>query len=398
MTKALDIVEENRHDGADDPRPGPLAVLSTPCLLLDESRLNANIDDMSRRLGGHAVAFRPHAKTHKCAQIAGRMAAAPGFAGLTVSTLREAEFFAAAGFNDLLYGVTLSPDKFDRAGRLLAGGVALTLVVDTLEMAKRLGRWLQAQGLRARVMIEVDVDGHRAGVEPDDPLLPLIGEQLAEAPGCDFTGVMVHAGESYFCAGTDAIAAHAERERAGAVAAAGALRAAGVEVPVVSVGSTPTARHARDLSGVTEVRPGVFAFYDLVMAGIGACRRDELALSVLTTVISHKPSHRRLVIDAGGLALSKDRGTAGQAMDCGFGLVLAEDGSGPYPGLRVDIANQEHGIITLPADYALEAFPIGSRLRILPNHACMTAAAHGGYHLVDGTGYRGEFWARCNGW
>ena len=374
------------------------ATLPTPCLLLDESRLNASIDDMSRRLAGHGVAFRPHAKTHKCAQVARLMAGAPGFAGLTVSTLREAEFFADAGFDDLLYGVSISPDKFERAGRLLARGVSLTLVVDTLEVTDLLIHWLEQQGLQAPVMIEVDVDGHRAGLEPDDPALPLLGERLAASATCRFTGIMVHAGESYFCPGIDAIAQHAERERAGAVAAAETLRSRGIEVPVVSVGSTPTARYARDLTGVTEARPGVFVFYDLVMAGIGACREEELALSVLTTVISHKVSHRRLIIDAGGLALSKDRGTAGQQRDCGFGLVMAADGSTPYPGLRVDAANQEHGIITLSKDYELGAFPIGSRLRILPNHACMTAAAHGGYHVLGESGEIGAFWERCNGW
>ncbi len=375
-----------------------LSNLPTPCLLLDESRLATNIDDMSSRLAGHGVAFRPHAKTHKCAQIAARMTGAPGFAGLTVSTLREAEFFADAGFDDLLYGVSISPDKFERAGRLLARGVSLILVVDTLEVADLLIRWLNQQALQAPVMIEVDVDGHRAGIEPDDPLLPLVGERLAASPDCLFTGIMVHAGESYFCEGVDAITAHAERERAGAGTAAAALRSRGIEVPVVSVGSTPTARYAPDLTGVTEARPGVFVFYDLVMAGIGACSEEEFALSVLTTVISHKASHRRLIIDAGGLALSKDRGTAGQQRDCGFGLVMAADGSSPYPGLRVDFANQEHGIISLPADYELASFPIGSRLRILPNHACMTAAAHSGYHLLGENGPSGEFWERCNGW
>jgi len=372
--------------------------LPTPVVLLDEHRLNANIDDMSLRLANHGVAFRPHAKTHKCVQIAHRMAQAPGFAGLTVSTLREAEFFADAGFDDLLYGVSISPDKFDRAGGLLNRGVALTLVVDTLQVADLLISWLQRRGLRARVMIEVDVDGHRAGIAPDDPVLAQLGECLDACAHCEFAGIMVHAGESYFCEGVDAIAAHAEQERSGAVAAAEILRSRGIDVPVVSVGSTPTARYARDLSGVTEARPGVFVFYDLVMAGIKACRVDELALSVLTTVISHKPSHRRLIIDAGGLALSKDRGTANQRRDCGFGLVMTAEGSAPYPGLRVDAANQEHGIITLPADYELATFPIGSRLRILPNHACMTAAAHNRYYLIGDSGPTGEFWERCNGW
>lgn len=385
-------MEQGRHTVAD------LASLPTPCLLVDVTRLEANIRDMGSRLARHGVAFRPHAKTHKCAEIARCMAAQPGFCGLTVSTLREAEFFAQAGFRDILYGVSISPDKFARAGALLDRGVDLALVVDTLEVADRLLAWLSAQDRRARVMIEVDVDGHRAGLTPDDPVLPELARQLTTAPECAFTGIMVHAGESYFCDGQEAIADHAERERCGAVAAAELLRTAGIDVPEVSVGSTPTARYARDLAGITEVRPGVFTFYDLVMTGIGACQEDELALSVLTTVISHKASHRRLIIDAGALALSKDRGTMAQERDCGFGLVMDANGGAPYPGLRVDLANQEHGIINLPADYDLNSFPIGSRLRVLPNHACLTAAAHPGYFLVEEGRVTGKYWERCNGW
>jgi len=380
------------------PIPRDIAALPTPSLLIDVDRLDANIRDMCNRLAQHGVAFRPHAKTHKCVEIARRMALQPGFCGLTVSTLREAEFFAQAGFRDLLYGVSISPDKFRRAGALLDQCVDLTLVVDTPQVCDGLIAWLSAESRQAKVMIEVDVDGHRAGLAPGDPVLPELAAQLAAAPESAFRGIMVHAGESYFCGGEDAIAEHAERERSGAVAAAEVLRTAGIDVPVVSVGSTPTARYTRDLTGVTEVRPGVFTFYDLVMAGIGACEEDELALSVLSTVISHKASHRRLIIDAGALALSKDRGTMAQARDCGFGLVMASDGGAAYPGLRVNLANQEHGIINLPPEYDLNSFPIGSRLRILPNHACLTAAAHPGYFLLEEGRPTGDYWERCNGW
>ncbi|MEE4277966.1 MAG: alanine racemase [Halieaceae bacterium] len=383
--------------GADHHHAG-LNHLATPCLVLDRQRLDANIEDMAQRLAALGVAFRPHAKTHKCIEVATRMEKAAGFSGLTVSTLREAEFFAAAGFRDLLYGVSISPDKFARASALLAAGIKLTLVLDTEEVCERLLNCLADAKLRARVMIEIDADGHRAGLEPDDPTLLRIATQLTASPYSDFAGIMVHAGESYGCYGADAIAAHAERERAAAVAAAQMLRDADIEVPVVSIGSTPTARFARDLSGITEARPGVFAFYDLVMAGIGACDRNEIALTVLTTVISHKPSHRRLIIDAGGLALSKDRGTATQREDCGFGLIVSSDGARVYEGLCVNRANQEHGIIELPKHYELEEFPIGSRLRVLPNHACMTAAAHDGYQVVEGCEATGEYWQRCNGW
>ncbi|MEQ8801670.1 MAG: alanine racemase [Haliea sp.] len=376
-----------------------LAALTTPCLLVDYARLEANVLDMSRRLAAHGVRFRPHVKTHKCVPIAELMRrSAPHFVGITVSTLREAEYFAAAGFHDILYGVSIFPGRFERAAELLRDSVRLTLILDDLEIAAALHQFLTTERLRAAVMIELDVDGHRAGLEPKDPAVLELARLLDSASLIDFRGVMTHAGESYLCRGVAEIAEHAERERAGVVQAANAIREAGVVCHEVSVGSTPTARYARDLSGVTEVRPGVFAFYDLVQAGIGACQREEIALSVLTTVIGHKRSHRRLLIDAGALALSKDRGTAQQPEDFGFGVVIDADTGLEKEGLVVTLANQEHGIIDLPPELMLEDFPIGTRLRILPNHACMTAAAHDHYHVLSPTGTIVADWGRCNRW
>ena len=168
--------------------------------------------------------------------------------------------------------------------------------------------------------------------------------------------------------------------------------------PGVSVGSTPTALSAQSLDGVTELRAGVYVFQDLFQAGLGVCGLDDIALSVLTTVIGHKRSYRRLLVDAGGLALSKDRGTAEQPVDCAYGLVARAGDGAVIPGLRVDACSQEHGVIELPESLDFETFPIGSRLRILPNHACMTAAAHERYHVVDGDDRVAAVWPRCNFW
>ena len=149
----------------------------------------------------------------------------------------------------------------------------------------------------------------------------------------------------------------------------------------VSVGSTPTALCAKDLSGVTELRAGVYVFMDLFQSGLGVCDHSDIALSVVTRVISHKTSHKRLIVDAGGLALSKDRSTASQNVDCGYGVVCDAAGK-PIPGLMVNGANQEHGIIELPEQYALSDFPVGTVFRVLPNHSCMTAAAYNTYSVT----------------
>jgi D-serine deaminase-like pyridoxal phosphate-dependent protein len=213
-------------------------------------------------------------------------------------------------------------------------------------------------------------------------------------------GVMTHAGESYGCDTVEAISAMAERERSEAVACAAVLRDAGLPAPVVSVGSTPTAHFARDLSGVTEVRAGVFVFFDLVMAGLNVCTIDDIALSVLATVIGHQPDKGWILVDAGWMAMSRDRGTASQKLDQGYGVVCDVDGV-PYPDLIMVQANQEQGILALRsgADAQLPRLPIGSLVRILPNHACPTAAQHDHYTVIrTGSHEILDHWSRFRGW
>jgi D-serine deaminase-like pyridoxal phosphate-dependent protein len=248
-------------------------------------------------------------------------------------------------------------------------------------------------------MIEIDTDGHRAGIKPEDPCLLAVARTIASSPSLELRGVMTHAGASYDCRSLEAIADMAEQERAGAVAAATAIRADGLACPEVSVGSTPTALTARTLEGVTELRAGVYMFQDLVMAGLQVCDLEDIALSVLTTVIGHQAEKRWLITDGGWMALSRDRGTAAQPVDQGYGVVCDETGAVLADVLTIS-ANQEHGIVAArPGAPALDIdqFPIGTRLRVLPNHACATAAQHAAYLVVEGTRIEAE-WPRLNGW
>lgn len=170
--------------------------------------------------------------------------------------------------------------------------------------------------------------------------------------------------------------------------------------PVVSVGSTPTAHAARDLSGVTEVRAGVYVFFDLVMAGGGVCRQEDIALSVLTTVIGHQKDRGWVLVDAGWMAMSRDRGTADQAVGQGYGVVCDATGN-IYPDLFLSSANQEHGIITCrpSATNPMPDLPVGTRLRILPNHACATAAQHSHYNVIPTKPDSALInWPRFGGW
>ncbi|MGN6461758.1 MAG: alanine racemase, partial [Pseudolabrys sp.] len=218
--------------------------------------------------------------------------------------------------------------------------------------------------------------------------------------GAVLAGVLTHAGESYFARSQAALQTAAEGERDAVVRCATALREAGLPVPVVSVGATPTALSARDLSGVTEVRAGVFVFFDLVMAGIGVCGIDDIALSVLATVIGTRPEKGWILVDAGWMAMSRDRGTAAQPVDQGYGVVTDLDGR-IYPDLIMATANQEQGILALrPGSAAsLPSLKLGDRVRILPNHACATAAQHQKYHVVAGNdGTITQVWDRFSGW
>jgi len=211
--------------------------------------------------------------------------------------------------------------------------------------------------------------------------------------------VMTHAGDSYNCASTDAIRAMAEQERAAVVDCAAALRGAGLPCPVVSVGSTPTATFGEDFDGVTEVRAGVYMLCDLVMAGLGVCAVDDIAVSVLATVIGHQPDKGWIITDAGWMALSRDRGTAKQKIDQGYGLVCDVHGR-PVEGFIVRDTSQEHGIIGDRHGRAVDMarYPVGAQLRILPNHACATAAQHAAYHVVNGGMEIEAVWPRFSGW
>ena len=371
-----------------------ITTLPTPAALLDEAQLQRNLARMQQRMQALGVRLRPHVKTAKCVEVARRQQAL-GAQGITVSTLKEAEVFFDAGFDDILYAVGMAPNKLAQAAALRERGCRLTLLVDSVAAAQAVVTLPPGQ----RVMIEVDTDGDRAGIRPDDDLLLAVARVLHEG-GADLRGVMTHAGASYDCRGDEALRAMAEQERALCVQAAERLRAAGLPCPEVSVGSTPTALSAAALQGVTEVRAGVYCFFDLVMHGLGVCRAEEIALSVLATVIGHRPDKGWVLVDAGWMAMSRDRGTAGQAVDFGYGAVCDEEGH-LIDGLVMSAANQEHGILSWTdgrSDDGLAArHPIGSRLRILPNHACATAAQFPHY-VVRAADGGWQQWERFAGW
>jgi D-serine deaminase-like pyridoxal phosphate-dependent protein len=372
--------------------------LPTPALLLDRRKLETNAQRMRSRVQQLGVALRPHVKTSKSIDVLQVLAGADGVP-ITVSTLAEARYFFANGVRDILYAVGIAPVKLPQVAVLIRAGCCLRVILDSIDAADAVQAFGSAEGLTIEALIEVDTDGRRAGVGPEDDLLIEIARGLASGSGARLAGVMTHAGGSYSARTLGEFEEIAERERAGAVTAAERLRRAGFPVGIVSVGSTPTIHYASSLEGVTEARVGVYAFGDLVQAQLGTCKIGDIAISVLASVIGHHRAHGRVLVDAGFLALSRDRGTADFPVDWGYGAVCDAATGEPIEGVRVESTNQEHGIITaLEGELDFSRFPIGDRVTRLPNHACATAAAYDRYFVTQGDGRVSGVWDRVNGW
>lgn len=379
--------------------PVDLASVQTPALLLNRDQMRCNIARMAAAIAASGAHLRPHVKTHKSVAVWHDVRAGGGTRGITVSTLAEAEHFYAHGADDILYAVGIVPGKIARAARLIKAGARLTMVVDDAAQAQAIAAAAGQEEVMLPVMIEIDVDGHRAGIRPDSAELLSLAALITAEPALHLAGVMTHAGGSYGSSTAAARQAAAQNEASGCVRAAMRIRQAGMACETVSIGSTPTALAQANLAGVTEVRAGVYTFFDLVMAGLGVAEPSQIAISVLATVIGHQAEKGVLITDAGWMALSRDRGTSSQAVDQGYGLVCDAAGK-PLGDVIVRECNQEHGIIGTRAPHErlnLADFPIGSQLRILPNHACATAAQHGHYVVLEQGDIIGE-WPRINGW
>jgi D-serine deaminase-like pyridoxal phosphate-dependent protein len=346
--------------------------LPTPALLLDLDVLERNLQRMADWAAALGVALRPHIKTHKCIEVAERQRAL-GIAGITVSTLYEARVFAEHGFADITWAFPVILSRLDEV-RELAGRATLRLVVDSPEAVAA----LEGLGVPLHVWLKVDCGYHRAGVDPGSPLAVDLARRIAGSPWLSFDGILTHSGHAYHGRSREEIAAVAEEERRVMAGFAARLRGEGIAVPGVSVGSTPAMSVVEDLQGVTEARPGNYAFYDFMQVTLGSCAVRDCAVTVLATVVSHRPGEDTSVVDAGALALSKEawtgpggRETMGEVFaDCEAG-VLSE-------GARLVKLSQEHGVVSA-------ALPVGSRVRILPNHSCLAVAQFDEVHAVRGT-------------
>ncbi|MGQ8363974.1 alanine racemase [Glaciecola sp. 1036] len=370
--------------------------LITPCLVVHKQKMLNNIRSLYSHCADLNVNIRPHVKTAKSIDVLHHMTQSP-MSGVTVSTLKEAQYFFQQGVSDILYAVTLAPNKIDAALSLAKEHPDFKLLVDSLVVVEQIAIIAKQKDVVAKILIEIDVDGHRAGLIPSDSDIIQIANFCHAHENFEFLGLMTHAGDSYLCSSMTEVELHAQQEVDEMMKAVDALNKENISCQIISVGSTPTAYGLKTPKGITEIRAGVFVFQDLVMKNIGVCNIEDIALMVLTTVISHKKSHNRLIIDAGALAMSKDAGTKEQKVSYGYGLVLDAQSMQPMDNLIVNKVNQEHGIIQLKSAQDFARFPIGTQLLILPNHACMTAAAYEEYKVLN-DGQIEATWPRVNGW
>ena len=370
----------------------------TPALILDKNVLMRNCLYMGERMKNHKINLRPHLKTAKSIKVA-EIATKNHFGGVTVSTLAEARYFVSNGVRDITYAVGITPDKLDEVHRLQLEGSRINVITDNIDMVLQIENKAANLNAMFNIFIEVDTGGLRGGVTPDSAELLKLAHMITNSDKLRLEGVLTHAGHSYLCQGANQIKIVAEQERSGIVLASERIRSEGIRCTVVSAGSTPTAVFAENLDGITEMRPGAYVFFDLDQVGMGVCSLDDIAVSVLATVIGHKSESQKLLLDAGSLALSKDLSANKFIENAGYGLVCSIQNTTPIPGFYVEETYQEHGVVAsslgkLPYD----SLPVGTKLRILPNHSCITSAAYSNYYVVEEGKATVERWDRVNGW
>lgn len=353
-----------------------LAAIDTPALVVDRAVLRANVAAMAALARERGVALRPHAKTHKMPQVA-RMQLDAGAVGLTVAKLGEAEVFADAGVEDLLIAYPLvGALKLGRLVALARRVPRVAVAVDAIPTAEAISRALVAaaegDGLAVGVRIEVDTGMRRLGVAPASEQLVALARAVEALPGLRLEGVMTHEGQAYQAASEAELARAAGEACDAMVASAAAIRAAGIDCPVVSLGSTATARFAAGHPGVTEIRPGTYVFNDRSQVAHGSATAADLAATVLATVVS-RPSAEVACVDAGAKALTSDRMIVRDAVP-DYGVVAPGEAAWAAVGVTaraagwpVARASEEHGLLAVPPGGEVA---VGERLALVPNHIC----------------------------
>lgn len=360
-------------------RPSP-PDRSTPFIEVDGLRLDRNIAKMQGIADRAGVSLRPHVKTHKSIEIARRQIKA-GAKGLTASKASEAETFVQAGFKDVLMAYpVIHAETIDRLLALAKSEQArVAFIAGDMVGVQALSQAAAAAGSRLPVFLKVDVGLGRIGVKPESALALEVARQIAAVEGLQFAGLLSHAGHAYGAVGLEAIAAVAQAEAADLIAFRQKLEGVGIGDLTISTGSTPTALGAPIATAADEIRPGNYAFLDLTALRLGIASADELALSVVASVIAVNDAHA--IVDAGSKMLSSDHGPHGTGGG-GYGCAIGMDAAGKASAFHVAKLSEEHGFLALEG----RSLSVGSRVRIFPNHSCAVVALSDSFVLRDSDG------------
>jgi D-serine deaminase-like pyridoxal phosphate-dependent protein len=357
-----------------------LSALRTPSVLVDQQRLERNIERMQSAADARGVKLRPHAKTHKSPDLA-RIQVARGAVGICCAKLGEAEVFADYGIEDIRLPYPLHPANSSRLLALL-DRTHLSFIVDHLDVARGWSEVMTSAGREVDVLVKVDVGFHRCGIDPEAAGAAEFVSRVAELPGLRFKGLLSHAGHAYAAASDAEAAAIAETERRLLTTLRERVREQGVEVHEISVGATPTARFSLRQEGLTELRPGNYVYYDRTQVALGSATWDDCALTVLARVVS-RPAPDRIILDSGSKTLTTDQARGGVGATAGFGAVLlALDASLPDDSLVIERLSEEHATVRVKSGGT--ALVPGDLVRVLPNHSCVVSNLVDEVWLVSG--------------
>jgi D-serine deaminase-like pyridoxal phosphate-dependent protein len=354
-----------------------LSNLPTPQVVVDRGRLTNNIDRAQKLADAAGLRLRPHAKTHKSPAIAGWQIDR-GAVGICCAKVGEAEVFADAGIKDIRLPYPVNPFN---ASRLLAlmDRAAISIIVDHPAIAREWSEVMQRAGRSLDVLIKVDVGFHRCGIDPDERRALDFIRAVASLRGLRLRGLLSHAGHGYHANNEEELCAVAAREAEILTGLREVARQSGIELGELSVGATPTLRFSARQRGLTELRPGNYAYFDRTQVALGAASVADCALTVAATVVS-KPAADRIILDSGSKTLTNDQ-ARGIAKVSGFGAILTADGTAEEGGLIIERLSEEHATVRVAGGTRLEP---GDRVRVVPNHSCVVSNLVDVVRLVEG--------------
>ncbi|XP_062518645.1 D-serine dehydratase-like [Corticium candelabrum] len=368
--------------------PRLVSTLRTPAMLIDVEKLQNNCKKMQDRCKHMNVALRPHMKAVKTREV-GCFMTNGSRQRIVVSNMAEAKFYADGGFDDILLAAPITQNKLESARELMSQLDAFHVTTDNMTVLNAIARTPPADGKRWSVVLKLNVGSARCGVEPSDPAALQLARAINDSTNIKFAGVYAYCGHCYDYSRPDEISKAAARVKNKTTAFAKRLESENIECPIVGVFTTPACTFATcDMTGVTEVHPGSFAFNEFDVVRTGACSEEDIAVSVLTTVVGHYPKTGHMIIDAGWTAISVHKGDD----DVGFGRFIGA------PELRVTKIYQEVAKVeSISGHLNFQKYPIGSTIRLLPFMSYAVAVLHPVHYAVNGDLVVDE-WMPVKGW